>query len=93
MGMDPITLSAIIAGGVALASTGAQVGMTATAPKPKAPALPTPKTDAVLTSEVDQAESQRQRLAASRKGQNSTILTSPLGEDAGATSAPSLLGS
>lgn len=82
-----------IAGAVAATATAA-TGVASALKKPDAPpAPPVPATDEALTGQVRAAEADRKRRAGMASGQNSTILTSPLGAEDENTATPSLLGS
>ena len=90
MGVDPITLSAIIGAVAAVGTTAATV---ATQKKPEMPQLPKPTTDVEATEEVRGAEEARRRALAANRGQSSTILTSPFGsEEQNPTPKATLLG-
>ena len=90
MGIDPITLSAII---TAVAAVGTTAAGAATQQKPQTIPLPKETTDEELTTEVRSAEQERRRALAANKGQSSTILTSPFGtEEENTTPKATLLG-
>lgn len=82
-----------IAGAVAAAATAATGIASAVQKPPKPPAIPKPKTDEALTSEIRASEAERKRKTDVRRGMGSTILTSPLGiEDEASVTTSSLLG-